>query len=998
MVRQQAIKLEGETMKNTSARYSLRLAIAAASMIFTLIGCSGGSGGGTTGDTTGGTIGTTTTVPAAPVGLSAVPGSSKATLGWNPASGATSYNLYWSTASGVTTANGTKIAGINSPYVHSGLSNGTPYYYIVTATNSLGESSPSAQVSATPNATAAAMYTIGGYLVGLAAGQSVVLQNNSGDNLTISGNGEFTFALPAANYSATILTQPANGQICAIAKNNTTSGSSGTGTATGPVNTIRLSCASIFTFAGSGKAGVGNALGEDAVFNHPSGMTMDAAGNLYVADAGEYVIRKITPAGVATTLAGSGAAGYADGTGAAAQFNFLQFNIDFAGVAVDSSGNVYVADNGNNVIRKVSPAGVVTTLAGQTLAGYANGTGSAAQFNSPHGVAVDSLGNVYVADTGNNVIRQITPAGVVTTFAGSLTAGKADGTGFAAQFCGPQGLAIDSSNNIYVADSCYSSIRKVTPAAAVTTLAGGVSSGYFDATGSAALFNQPEGVAVDGLGNVYVTDFKNTKVRMVTPTGIVSTLVGGAFTTAAIGLADGPVTLGAFYWPQGIAVDSSGNIYLADTSGNKIRKISATPYSYTVNGHVMGLTSGASMSLQNNLGDTLTITANGFFTFTAPLNTTQTYSVTVSTQPSGQICTVTNGTGAWANGDVLAVNVNCATVSTYAGTGTAGLANAASPLAAAFNRPGKLGFDNSGSLYVIDVWNQSVRKITAAGVVSTLAGSGVAGYADGPGTGAKFNFDDASGLAADAAGNIYVSDTNNRLIRMITSTGVVSTLAGNTGFCCYKDGIGSAAWFYLPGGIALDGLGNLYVAEYGNNSIRKIVLSTAEVTTFAGGGGNTNSGYVNGIGTAARFTRPSDIAVDATGTLYVADSGNGAVRKITPGGVVSTLAGHSGGGWMYSGHIDSTGTGALFGGPASIAVDAAQNVYVTDGTVRVINPLGTVTTLAGSPNTLGYLDGNGASALFDFCGSSISGGIAVDGSGNLYVGDSCNNVIRKIVP
>ena len=216
-------------------------------------------------------------------------------------------------------------------------------------------------------------------------------------------------------------------------------------------------------------------------------MAVDAAGNVYVADTGNDTIRKITPAGVVTTLAGTaGQAGSADGTGTAARFN------EPDGVAVDAAGNVYVADTNNDTIRKITPAGVVTTLAGTAgQAGSADGTGAAAQFNAPEGVAVDGAGNVYVADTGNDTIRKITPAGVVTTLAGTAgQVGSADGTGSAARFNDPDGVAVDGAGNVYVADTINDTIREITPAGVVTTLAGSPGQyGSADGTGAAAQFD-----------------------------------------------------------------------------------------------------------------------------------------------------------------------------------------------------------------------------------------------------------------------------------------------------------------------------------------------------------------------------------------------------------------------------------------------------------------------------------------------------------------------------
>ncbi|MBI4884482.1 MAG: hypothetical protein HY826_10570 [Actinobacteria bacterium] len=311
----------------------------------------------------------------------------------------------------------------------------------------------------------------------------------------------------------------------------------------------------VTTLAGSTS---GSAEGALAQFAFPAGVAVDAAGNVYVADFSNNLIRKITAAGVVTTLAGS-TSGSADGTGAAAQFFTPR------GVAVDTAGNVYVADTNNHRIRKITAAGVVTTLAGST-SGPADGTGAAAQFSSPRGVAVDTAGNVYVADTGNHRIRKVTAAGVVTTLAGS-TAGFADGTGAAAQFSVPSGVAVDTAGNVYVADTSNHRIRKVTAAGVVTTLAGSTS-GSADGTGAAAQFSFPFGVAVDTAGNVYVADSINNLIRKVTAAGVVTTLAGSTF-----GYLDGIGAAAQFSTPTGVAVDAAGNIYVADSDNNRIRKI-----------------------------------------------------------------------------------------------------------------------------------------------------------------------------------------------------------------------------------------------------------------------------------------------------------------------------------------------------------------------------------------------------------------------------------------
>ena len=274
----------------------------------------------------------------------------------------------------------------------------------------------------------------------------------------------------------------------------------------------------VSTLAGSGTSGFANGAGTAAQFNLPIGVAVDSSGNLYVADYDNHRIRKITSAGVVSTFAGS-TWGYHDATGTAAQFDSP------VGVAVDSSGNVYVADENNHRIRKITSAGVVSTLAGST-AGHHDATGTAAQFATPAGVAVDSSGNVYVADTWNHRIRKITSKGVVTTLAGSGTVGHHDATGTAAQFDTPHGVAVDSSGNLYVADLNNHRIRKITSEGVVTTLVGSGTEGYKDATGTEAQFSFPTGVAVDSSGILYVTDTYNNRIRKITPAGVVSTLAG----------------------------------------------------------------------------------------------------------------------------------------------------------------------------------------------------------------------------------------------------------------------------------------------------------------------------------------------------------------------------------------------------------------------------------------------------------------------------------------
>src|SRR5947207_3018188 len=537
------------------------------------------------------------------------------------------------------------------------------------------------------------------------------------------------------------------------------------------------------------------------------------------------------------------------------------------------------------------------TFAGNAYGG--NGTGSQAIFAYPYATAVDGAGNVYVADTYNYTVRKITPAGVVTTLAGLAGEdGSADGTGSYARFSYMFGIAVDSAGNVYVTDFS-NTIRKITPAGVVTTLAGtpGVH-GSADGTGSAAQFWQPWGIAVDSAGIVYVADQANSTIRKITPAGVVTTIAGAA---GMFGSADGSGSAARFNAPDGIAVDSSGNLYVADTLNSTIRKITST----------------------------------------------------------GVVTTLAGTPGGIGSAD---------------GTGSA----------ARFNYPDALTVADS-TLYAADTYNTTIRKVTSAGVVTTFAGTaGVAGSIDGSGNAAQL--DHPFGVAADKAGNVYVADTLNSTIRKITSAGVVTTLAGTPGVIGSADGSGSAAQFFYAFAVAVDGVGNVYVGDTNNFTVRKITPAGV-VTTLAGLAGKHD--YADGTGSDAGFGNLFGIAADSAGNVYVADNTYSTIRKITPGGVVTTLAGTPG----ISGSADGTGSAARFNSPRGIPIDSTKNLYVTDQnnqTIRKTTPAGVVTTLVGAPGSYGIGDGTGPSARF-----MNPAGIAVANSGVLYVADSNNHEIRS---
>jgi len=654
------------------------------------------------------------------------------------------------------------------------------------------------------------------------------------------------------------------------------------------------------TLAGGGGFNSPDVASTAARFDIINGVTADSTGSIYVADTFNHAIRKVTPNGMVTTLAGlPGTFGSADGTRSDARFYYP------AKVAVDSAGNVYVTDDGNSTIRKVTPDGVVTTLAG--LAGHsgsANGANSAARFDTPDGVAVDGAGNVYVADAGNSTIRRLSPVGtnwVVTTIAGLAgSTGSANGTNSAARFSFPQGLAIDGADNLFVADSDNFTVRKVTPVGTnwvVTTLAGRAGSfGSVYGTNNGARINSFSGVAVDSAANIYVADTDNHTIRKVTPEGtnwVVTTLAGWAGNPGSV---NGTGSEARFDSPYGVVADSAGNIYVTDTFNEVIRKL-------------------------------------------APVGTN------------------------W-------------TVTTLAGLGGNHGSIEGSGSDSRFNGPSSVAVDNAGNVYVADQINHTVRKVTSQGVVTTLAGlAGYGGSQNGTGSVARFN--DPDGVAVDGAGNVYVGEYFNGAIRKVTPAGVVTTLA---------TGLGS------PYGVAVDSATNLYVADSEGSTIRK-VTRFGSVTTWAGSAGL--SGNADGLGGAARFNQPSGLAVDSATNVYVADRWNHTIRKVTPGRVVTTIAGVAG----SSGSIDGIGNAARFNLPSGIAADSAGNLYVADAynnAIRKLTPSGAdwvVTTLGGMPGFYGTADGTGSAARF-----SNPNGVAVDSAGNIYVADFYFSTIRMGYP
>lgn len=352
----------------------------------------------------------------------------------------------------------------------------------------------------------------------------------------------------------------------------------------------------VSTFAGSGSVGSADGNGIAASFNLPTVVTIDGFGNIFVVDRSNHKIRKITPSGDVTTFAGSGSIGSDDGVGSAASFKYPD------GGVFDSQNNLFISDQSNHKIRKITPDGTVSTFAGSGSIGSANGIGTAASFYYPAGMAVDAADNLYVADYGNNKIRKITPNGTVSTFAGTGVVGSTDGNVSVAEFNGATGVCVDSFGNIFVADYYNNKIRKIDTLGDVSTVAGSGAIGSSDGIGTSASFYYPAIVAVDAANNLYITDEENHKIRKITTDGTVSTLAGNG----TLGANDGVSTAAQFNFPTGVAVDDSNNVFVCDYGNNKIRKINT--YGYSVS---PGLPTGLSF-------DTATGTISGTPTVVSP--------------------------------------------------------------------------------------------------------------------------------------------------------------------------------------------------------------------------------------------------------------------------------------------------------------------------------------------------------------------------------------------
>jgi trimeric autotransporter adhesin len=583
--------------------------------------------------------------------------------------------------------------------------------------------------------------------------------------------------------------------------------------------------------------------------------------------------------------------------------------IDFPqSVVADGKQGFYISSGSQNKIYRVAADGSISLIAGLGSSGFSGdqGPATAARLDNPVGMAIDSAGNLYIADTRNNRIRKVTPAGIISTVAGNGNYGhRGDGgPAVAAELGSPCGVAIDFSDNLYIADSHR--IRKVSTAGIISTVAGDGKSGLDDGGSATAAHFDPQGIAVDSKGNLYISDALHHRIRKVTPAGIISTMAGNG--TEGFSGDGGVATEAQLDDPFGVAFDSTGNLYISDARNNRIRKVT----------------------------------------------------------PAGIISTVA-GNGNYG----------------YSGDGS-------SAIAAELCEPDGLAVDSAGNLYIADTRNDRIRKVTTVGIISTVAGNGTQGFSGDGGLATAAQLNNPSSIAVDSAGNFYISDTGNNRIRKVTPAGIISTVVGNGNYGCYSGDGGPAIAARLcgPNGVAVDSAGNLYIADQGNNRIRK-VTTVGIISTVAGNGTKGYSGD-GGVASAAQLNNPHSVAVNSTGNLYIADAGNNRIRKVTPTGIISTVAGNGTEGFNGDG---GPAIAAQLSFPFAISVDSKGNIYFLEANGNRIRKVTTsgIISIATGKGAGGIEDGETADeALLD------KDGLAVDSAGNIYFAESKNHRICKV--
>ncbi len=657
------------------------------------------------------------------------------------------------------------------------------------------------------------------------------------------------------------------------------------------------------------------------------------------------------------------------------------------GLAIDSRGDVYIADGAANRIRKIDVLGnVITTFAGTGNQGFSGdgGHASAAELNSPFGLAFDDGDNLYIADSGNNRIRKVDfDTGIITTVAGLGSPGfEGDGgSALDAAFEAPHGVAVDRHGNVYIADTLNNRIRKVDAVDdIVTTVAGNGIAGYVGDEGRAvnAELNQPKDVAVDDLGKVYIADSGNHVIRQIDREGVIFTLAGkrnapvDPVTVANSGLAQDAVLRN----PLSLALDQEQrNLYVTDTGNHLVRRI----------------------ILNNVIEDTQITTEAGAPDGSAGYDGEDTTAVVssldspsaVAVNSLGEVYIADTGNQR-VRAIVSAGERRPKILTTKAGNGEASFSGERAPATnATLHFPSDVALGPNGNIYFSDTENHRVRRVDlSTGLISTVAGNGLPGNrgVGGPGTDTRLH--SPEGLAFDSDGRLYIADTeNDRVLRLNVRSEILHAIIDPA-----SNSTSTVAVFKSPTALAIDSADNLYIAETGDHRIRMVDLDAGEISIVAGDGSAEFAGD-GGQAIRAKLNKPEGVAIDSDGNIVIADTGNRRIRRVEiETGIISTIAGDGSRGYAGDGG-PATEAGLVV--PRRVAVDADGNVLISDDLghrIRAIKSDGTIVTVAGD----GIIDfaGDGGPATSASLNRPL--GMAFDVDGNLYFADNHNNRIRVI--
>ncbi|MEP7362270.1 MAG: SMP-30/gluconolactonase/LRE family protein [Acidobacteriota bacterium] len=681
----------------------------------------------------------------------------------------------------------------------------------------------------------------------------------------------------------------------------------------------------IATIAGSVKTLPDGVLSTSTVAIVPVSAAIAPNSDIYFTEQGSHSVLRLTKGGELRVIAGTGISGYS-GDGGPAIAAALAAP---AGVAVDAAGNLYIADSENHRIRRVNAQGIIQTVAGTGTLGREGdgGPATSAQLRFPSGIGFDAAGNMFIGDRGNFLIRKIDKAGIMSTYAGtgSRTPSGDGGPALSAGFGFPEFVAVDPAGNLYVSDSAAYRVRKITPNGIITTVAGTGVFGYSGdgGPGTSAAITIPQGIACDSAGNVFFADWLSQRVRRITPGGRIDTVAGtGQSNFSGDG---GLATAAGLAAPVGVAIDPTGGFVIADSENARLRRVNAQNLISTIAG------SGQAA-----------VPKDGGLAVDAGLSLP--FGVAVSS--TGIIYVADRG-----NNRVRRIDTT-GKITTAAGTGDIGYSGDGGPgPAARLAYPAGLAVDFGGSLYIADRSNHRIRKVNPQGVISTFAGNGVPGAAGDGGPAATASLLYPTDVAVDASGRVLIADSGNNSIRRVDTNGIISTIAG-TGQAGYSGDGGQAvqARFSSPAGVAVDLYGNIIVSDSNNRRVRKII-SSGTVTTIAGTGSDGQS--VDGtLAVAASLTAPIGVAIDNNGNVFIADRQDVRIRKVNSAGIISTVAGNSYSGFSGDGGIS---TQARLAFPEGVAVDAAGNVYLTDrNNNRLRAVLANPPTFVASPGAISF--------------------------------------------